>query len=99
YWRTTALDDGFDDDNFHANYYDLGTTNQNAAARFKDGDYDIHVVLSDISGKVNDIFNTFRVANFPRNPVMDAGAGAAGPPIGGTTPRYDTTVVEEFSPD
>ncbi|MCI0739662.1 MAG: Ig-like domain-containing protein [Gemmataceae bacterium] len=99
YWRTDALDDGAPDDSEHANYADMLTTNRNANARFKDGDYEIHIILDDASGKYFGLKPDVRIANFVRVPRNGPANNAVAAPAGATQPLYDTSIPRDFGPD
>jgi hypothetical protein len=102
YWRTNARDDGSADTVDVANFYQRPLTNNNAQARFKDGDYEIHIVMGDVLTNVDSAAGRVRVANFARGAAPVMGAGAAAPPVGVATPLQtvasDTPWIVDYHP-
>ncbi len=99
YWKTDALDDGATDDSGHAYYWDMPPTNHNGRARFKDGDYRIHIILTEATGFTRVLSADIRMQNFVRAPRVRPGNNALPAPVGITQPLYDTTIPREFVAD
>lgn len=91
YWRTNAREDNGARE---SNYYENETTNMNATARFKDGDYEVHIVASDLARTVDLNAGRIRVVNFARMPGVGPGGNPA--PVGVTQPLYDTGNTTPF---
>lgn len=67
FWKTKAKDDGSADNANTANGVAMQTAAHNAEARFKDGDYEVNIFMSDALGfahDVNQIAGKVRVDNF-----------------------------------
>jgi hypothetical protein len=102
FWNTNAKNDpATKDNNAAANFAGKADAAKNAEARFKDGDYEVHVVMSDAAGNtVDESAGKLRLDNFTQKAGAGAG-GAAPPPPGPVTPLYDpsaTPFVPDFVP-
>lgn len=100
YWRTNAKDDGAADTVAHANYAGKNTTTRNAQARFKDGEYEVHVMLGDLVNTVDATAGKLRLDNYKQ--TAGAGKGGISPPQGAVAPLYGpnmTPYVPDFKPD
>lgn len=84
YWNTDAVDDNEPDTVAHANYAGKADSGRNALARFKDGNYWVNIVLTDLRVSVDITVGKVRVVNFPR--VCGTSPGGMTPPVGTPTP-------------
>jgi SdrD B-like domain/Peptidase family M23 len=73
YWNTNAKEDNGAD---WINYKGLPDATKNAEARFKDGDYEPHIVMTDLIQGVN-LARKMRVVNFTRTVGVDTGGQAS----------------------
>jgi len=65
YWNTNALDDGSPATGDHANFAGLPDAARAQDARFADGDYTLHVILSDLLGDREEEVQGIQLENFP----------------------------------
>jgi murein DD-endopeptidase MepM/ murein hydrolase activator NlpD len=65
YWNTNALDDGTPATVDHANFAALPDAGRAQDARFADGDYTLHLILSDLLGDREEQVPGIRLENFP----------------------------------
>ena len=99
YWNTNTFDDNAADTVAHANFSGKQDSGMNTIARFKDGEYEIHIVMSDVAGHDKDeTAGRVRVVNFIRTAATalggQASAGGAVVPLrnpNGTVRRGDTS--------
>jgi hypothetical protein len=85
YWNTDAIDTGAPVIADHANYAGWPDAAGNATARFKDGDYEIRIILCDIVNPCENIpARRVRVNNFTQ--LSRADTGGVLPPGGAPTP-------------
>jgi hypothetical protein len=102
FWKTDAKDDGAADTVEHANYAGKPKAANNAEARFKDGEYEIHVTMNDasLSHGADVVPGKLRLDNFLQ--TAQPGKGGQAPDINTIfNPLYqpDTDVyVPEFKP-
>jgi hypothetical protein len=102
YWNTNAKNISTrSDTDAKANFAGDPDTTKNAEARFKDGDWEIHVMLTDLVNPTEDaIGGKIRLDNFKQ--VAKPGLGGAAPPAAGLVdPLYDptntTSMLTEFA--
>lgn len=104
YWNTNAKDDtNIADTNDAANFAGKPDAGKNANARFKDGEYEVHIVLGDLkTATVDETAGKLRLDNFKQTAAPKKCGGCAAPATGATAPLYDpantTPWVPQFTP-
>lgn len=92
YWKTDAKDDGAADTVDYANYASKPKAANNAEARFKDGEYEIHVTMNDASQShgADVVPGKLRLDNFKQTAL---------PGKGGQAPDITTIFNPLYHPD
>jgi hypothetical protein len=89
YWNTNAKDiSARSDTNAAANFAGDPDATKNAEARFKDGDYEVHIISADLVNTADSISGKYRLDNWGQTALPGHG-GAAPPAPAGTPPLYD----------
>lgn len=107
YWNTNAEDDGQADTVAYANYSKkdntpLPDTTLNAKARFKDGEYEVHIIMQDlVNPQVDAPAGKLRLDNFTQTAGAMKGGGKPAPksPVQPLYGNNTTPYVPDFMPE
>ena len=92
YWNTNAEDDGSGDNVGFANFAGKGDATKNSEGPFKDGDYEIHIVLADlVNGNQDIVAGKVRVNIFARGACAELGGGAEAQGVASALYTADST--------